>query len=84
MCRRLGENPQLLALVGIFEASEIYTFTNMKRDNLVYLFLTDTGVDRYVATHLYGLVQKKNALTDQEMIETSLVEKLDLDETFTH
>ena len=29
MCRRLGENPQLLALVGIFEASEIYTSTDI-------------------------------------------------------
>jgi len=60
------------------------TAKNVKRDNLVYLFLTDTGVDRYVATHLYGLVKQKNALTNQTMTENSMVEQFDLDETFTH
>jgi hypothetical protein len=50
------------------------TAKNMKRDNLVYLFLTDTGVDRYVATHLYGLVKQKNALTNQTMTENTMVE----------
>ena len=35
------------------------TAKNMKRDNLVYLFMTN-NVDRYVATHLYGMeLQKK-------------------------
>jgi hypothetical protein len=60
------------------------TAKNMKRDNLVYLFLTDTGVDRYVATHLFGLVKQKNALTNQTMTENSMIEQFDLDETLTH
>ena len=57
--------------------------SKVKRDNLIQIFLRGTEVDKYIATHLYGQQKFKNFQNDT-VGENTMLDDLDLDETFTH
>jgi len=57
----------------------------VKRNNLIDLFLRGTEVDKYIVNNLYGKDKYTNVNNpNQTLGEQSVLEGLNLDETFTH
>jgi len=61
------------------------TEVNVKRDNLIQIFLKGTEVDKYIASHLYGKETRMKQIENGEsMGEMTLLDNFQLDNTFTH
>lgn len=61
------------------------TEKQVKRSNLIDMFLRGSAVDRYIVENLYGKERYLSATNpDQTVGETSMLEALNVDETFAH
>ena len=71
---------------GKDNASELdATQANVKRNNLVTIFLKGTEVDTYIINNMYGRGRYYNGQdASMSMGEMTMIDGLNMDETFTH
>jgi hypothetical protein len=55
----------------------------VKRNNLIEFFLRGNEIDNYLAANYFGKQKFKN-MNDETIGESTVMENLNLDETFTH
>lgn len=59
--------------------------SNVKRNNLVQMFLRGTEIDDYIVNNLWGKERYvNNEDPDMTMGEVTMLDGLNIDETFTH
>lgn len=83
-----GNDDRYQKLLGSFQVKENFSDIDavnkkVKRNNLIEFFLRGNEIDNYLAAHYFGKQKFKN-MNEETIGESTVIENLNLDETFTH